>query len=176
MPPGWGRPTAITRLVPLAPLLAQRAWCTPHELVERFVTYGAARGAWDDADGYTEGSLARIVEAADASARLPSVRTTPGFLCGLEFDDIHDEVAFFVDHGLALADVQVDIRLAPGDVLVFDNLAVAHGRRGARHPAELRQWIFGHRRVDLAAQAQVRDRFLARFGPGPRVDVSGRQP
>ena len=72
---------AVTRLVPLAALLAQRSWPPPAELVERLRSYGRTHGAWDDEEGYVEGSLARIVEAATAerSPTLPSVRPSPVF-------------------------------------------------------------------------------------------------
>ena len=59
---------AATRLVPLAALLGQRSWPPPAELVDRLTSYGRTHGAWDDEGGYTEGSLARIVEAAAARA------------------------------------------------------------------------------------------------------------
>ena len=60
---------AVTRLVPLAALLGQRSWPTRAELVERLRSYGRTHGAWDDQEGYVEGSLARIVEAT--AAELP---------------------------------------------------------------------------------------------------------
>jgi hypothetical protein len=55
----------------------------------------------------------------------------------------------------------VDLR--PGELLVFDNLAVAHGRRGTRRPGELRQRVYGHRRLSQAAQCELRDRVLNTF-------------
>ena len=57
---------AVTRLVPLVALLGQRSWPPPAELVDRLASYGRTHGAWDDDRGYTEGSLARIIEAAAA--------------------------------------------------------------------------------------------------------------
>jgi hypothetical protein len=125
---------AVTRLVPLAALLGQRSWPTRAELVERLRSYGRTHGAWDDQEGYVEGSLARIVEAAAAELppTLPSVKVEPGFLCGLEFDSLSSELAFFARHGLRIDDAEIDINLQPGELLLFDNLALAHGRRGAR--------------------------------------------
>ena len=64
---------AVTRLVPLAALLAQRSWPPSSELVERLRSYGRTHGAWDDEQGDVEGSLARIVEAATAD-RSPTSR------------------------------------------------------------------------------------------------------
>jgi hypothetical protein len=57
---------AATRLVPLAALLGQRTWPSPAQLVDRLAAYGRTHGAWNDEEGYTEGSLARIIEAAVA--------------------------------------------------------------------------------------------------------------
>jgi hypothetical protein len=57
------------------------------------------------------------------------VKTDPDFLCGTEFDTLGSELAFFRRHGLEVEDVQIDIVLRPGHLLVFDNLMFAHGRR-----------------------------------------------
>jgi len=154
---------AVTRLVPLAALLGQRSWPPPAELVARLTSYGRTHGAWDDNQGYVEGSLARLVEAADeGSPFLPSVKVEPGFLCGLEFDSFAGELAFFERHGLRVRDVEIDVALQPGQLLVFDNLAVAHGRRGTRRPGELRQRVFGHS-LQPADQTKVRDDVLMAF-------------
>lgn len=155
---------AATRLVPLAALLGQRSWPQPAELVDRLTSYGRTHGAWDDDRGYTEGSLARIVEAATAWASpiLPSVKLEPDFLCGLEFDSLSSERAFFSRYGLRIHDAEIEIPLQPAERLIFDNLAVAHGRRGTRQPGELRQRVFGHH-LQPAMQRELRDSVLAAF-------------
>ena len=155
---------AVTRLVPLAKLLSQRSWPPPEELVDRLRSYGRTHGAWDDERGYVEGSLARIVEGASAwsSPVLPSVKTEPGFRCGLEFDSLFAEFTFFARHGLDVDDVEISVDLQPGELLVFDNLALAHGRRGARRPGELHQRMFGHS-LQPAAQRALRDGVLKAF-------------
>jgi hypothetical protein len=156
--------SARTRLVPLRALLAQRAWSTRPELIKRLIEYGRTHGAWDDAQGYVEGSLARIVEAAAGSPpELPSARTDPDFLCGLEFQNLRAELAFFARHGLRVEDVAVDVALQPGQLLIFNNLALAHGRRGTRAPGELRQRVFGHKHLKPSAQRQLRDSVLSTF-------------
>jgi len=155
--------TAVTRLVALEALLGQRGWPDRATLLGSLIAYGESHGAWDDADGYSEGSLARVVDAAAGAPRLPSVKSTPGFLCGMEFDTLAAELSFFTYLGLDVDAVQVEVPLRPGDLLVFDNLAVAHGRRGSRSPGELHQRVYGHRLMPAAAQRALRDRFLAVF-------------
>ncbi len=158
---------AVTRLVPLVALLSQRSWPSPAELLARLTSYGRTHGSWDDDRGYVEGSLARIVDAAAAwrSPILPSVKIEPGFLCGLEFDSLFAETAFFEGHGLRIQDVEVSVNLQPGELLVFDNLALAHGRSGTRKPGELRQRMFGHS-LHPAAQRKLRDGLLTAFYAG----------
>ena len=155
---------AATRLVPLRSLLAARQWPDRDELLRRFAAYGASHGAWDDAAGYSEGSLARIIEAAIGHPPvLPSVKTEPGFLCGTEFASLADELRFLTHRELHPEAVGVEICLRPGELLVFDNLAIAHGRRGRRRPGELHQRIFGHRTATVDRQRDLRERVLAAF-------------
>jgi hypothetical protein len=156
--------TAITRFVPLRPLLNARRWPDHDELVSRFATYGESHGTWAPGTGYSEGSLARVVEAAlGAPPALPSVRDHPGFLCGTEFATLADETHFFAQRGLPVDDVVVDVCLQPGELLLFDNLALAHGRRGSRGPGELHQRVFGHHAMSCQEQIPLRDRVLANF-------------
>jgi hypothetical protein len=158
--------TAVTRLVPLVPLLAQRDWPERAELITRFAAYGRTHGSRDDHLGYSEGSFARVIDAtATSPPLLASVKTHPEFLCGMEFDTLGQELAFFRRHGLDVEDVEIDIVLRPGQLLLFDNLAFAHGRRGQRQPGELRQRIFGHQQLSPAAQQGVRERVLSAFYP-----------
>ena len=168
IPPSAVGVTAVTRLVPLEALLGQRSWPERSALIENLIAYGESHGAWDYAGGYCEGSLARVVEGAAGAPRLPSVKATPGFLCGMEFDNLAAELDFFECLGLDVDAVQVEVPLQPGDLLVFDNLTLAHGRRGSRRPGELHQRVYGHRSLSPAAQRVLRDRFLRVFG--------GRQP
>jgi hypothetical protein len=87
-----------------------------------------------------------------------------GFLCGMEFDDLAAELSFFKSLELDVEAVQTELPLRPGDLLVFDNLAVAHGRRGGRAPGELHQRVYGQRSLPPVAQRALRDGFLTAFG------------
>ncbi len=155
--------TAVTRLVALEALLGQRRWPDRATLLGNLVAYGESHGAWDDEGSYFEGSLARVVEAAAGAPQLPSVRSTPDFLCGMEFDTLAAEEGFLECFGLNVDAVQVEVPLRPGDLLVFDNLALAHGRRGSRRPGELHQRVYGHQLLPPTAQRALRDRLLAVF-------------
>jgi hypothetical protein len=44
--------SAVTRLVPLVPLLRQRGWPGRADLLTGFLAYGRTDGAWDDTRGY----------------------------------------------------------------------------------------------------------------------------
>jgi len=157
---------AATRLVPLRSLLAGGPWPDHDELLGRLASYGHSHGAWDDSAGYSEGSLARIVEAAlGRTPVLPSVKAEPDFLCGTEFATISEETDFFTQRGLRVDIVGIEVCLRPGELLVFDNLALAHGRRGVRRPGELNQRVFGHRDPSAERQVEVREQVLAEFSP-----------
>lgn len=168
--------SARTRLVELGALLGQRGWPPRRELLCRLATYGRTHGAWDDTSGYIEGSLARLVEAAAGAPRLPSVKQQPGFLCGMEFDNLRAEVAFFEHHSLRLEEAEVEVGLLPGELLVFDNFALAHGRRGTRRPGELRQWVFGEAGVGVAGQLELREQVLSAFEKWPTADAGVTRP
>jgi hypothetical protein len=153
---------SATRIVPLCPLLSQRPWPPRAVLAERL-----CRGA---ADGIlVEGILARIIEAADQSRDLPDPHAD-GFLCGMEFSTLADEHRYLARHDMHLAAAEEEVVLSSGELLLFDNLATAHGRRGRRHPGELHQLCIGFGSLDLARQAMLLDGFLAGFdhrGPRP---------
>jgi hypothetical protein len=82
----------------------------------------------------------------------------------MEFDTLAAELAFFTGFGLDVNTVEVEVPLRPGDLVVFDNLALAHGRLGSRRPGELHQRVYGHRLLPPPGQRALRDRFLAAFG------------
>jgi hypothetical protein len=156
---------AVTRLVPIRSLVAGHDWADRDELVRRFARYGRSHGAWDDAAGYVEGSLARIIEAALGQPPvLPSVKTHPEFLCGAEFASLAEETEFFARRDLHPDAVEIDVCLGPGELLIIDNFALAHGRRGTRRPGELHQRVFGHPALPVDEQLRFRNRVLDAFG------------
>jgi hypothetical protein len=66
------------------------------------------------------------------------------------------------DRGLA-GPAEEEIVLSSGELLLLDNLATAHGRRGRRDTGELHQLCIGFGSLDLTGQAALLDRILAGF-------------
>jgi hypothetical protein len=163
IPLGRAAASARTRIAQLAPLLGQRKWPPTDVVTERLVEYGT-RGGTRTGDGrYVEGILARLVEAADDSeASLPSACDC---LCGEELTTLAEEREHFATRGVPLEEAEVWVDLQPGELLVLDNLATAHGRVGRRRPRELSQWMLGHSRLAAELQAELRDRVLEAFAP-----------
>jgi hypothetical protein len=146
---------SATRTVSLRTLLGQRSW-PPREVL-------AERVCCDNGDGtLVEGILARMVEAVDQTRDLPD-QGSDGFLCGMEFRTLEEEHHYFARHGLCLEKVEEDIILSSGELLVFDNLTTAHGRRGRRYTGELYQLCIGFASLCVTDQAILLDRILAAF-------------
>jgi hypothetical protein len=154
--PGRAGSGSATRIVPLRSLLGQRSWPARAVISERL-----CRDAGDGS--LVEGILARIIESADQTRDLPA-QDTDGFLCGLEFATLAAERHYFAGHGLHLLAAEEEVVLSSGELLLFDNLLTAHGRRGRRHPGELHQLCIGFPSLDLPGQATLLDRILTVFG------------
>jgi hypothetical protein len=151
------RTTAATRIVPLRALLAQRAWAHPDVVLERLRGYALAADSARRRSGHVEGILARLVEAADDSPTLPR---SGDVLCGMEFHTLGEERDHFAERGLDLVAVEQRVRLGPGQLLLLDNLATAHGRLGLRRPLELDQLCVGFARLEASEQSLILRRVL----------------
>jgi hypothetical protein len=157
--------SARTRLVPLRRLLSQRSWVDAGALVERLRRYGALQHGGEQ---YVEGILARLIEAADGSPSLPRSGRA-GFLCGMEFASRADERAHAAERGLDVDRAEEQVHLRPGELLLFDNLATAHGRSGVRAPLELHQLCVGYPQLDVSRQRVLLRRVLdGAFAGGSR--------
>jgi hypothetical protein len=112
-----------------------------------------------------EGILGRLIEVADGTPELPP----PGgdLLCGLEFASLAKERQHFAERGLDLDAAEHIVALRPGGLLIFDNLATAHGRLGHRQPLELQQLCLGYRKLDRRHQAVLLGRVIAQFTGTP---------
>ena len=74
-----------------------------------------------------------------------------------------DEVRFLASHGLDLGCAETAIKLEPGQLVIFENLQIAHARLGPRTPEELHQLVLGYRALGTRGQLQFRARILAAF-------------
>jgi hypothetical protein len=156
---GHAPTTAGTRIVALGALLTQRRWDLPERLVDRLRRY--ARAGFVE----VEGILGRLIEVADGTPALPP----PGgdLLCGMEFESLAEERHHFAERGLDLDAAEHVVALRPGGLLIFDNLATAHGRLGRRQPLELQQLCLGYRKLDPHHQAELLARVMAQFTGTP---------
>jgi hypothetical protein len=150
-----------TRLVPLRRLQRARAWQPVGPVLDRVAL------AWPSTS--VEGILARIIEAIDQSADLPE--QDDAFLCGMEFNSLDEERAYFIQHQIPIDTLETEVVLQPGELLVFDNLAVAHGRRGTRGPGELTQLCVGHRNLHRSCR-QILNRRTASYFAESATPVS----
>jgi hypothetical protein len=146
-----------TRLVSLRRLSAQRAWPEVSVITERL------RSQARDASA-SEGILARIIEHIDQSCDLPV--KDEEFLCGMEFNDIEAERQYHQRHGIDLSATEQRVALGAGELILFDNLAIAHGRLGQRPARELHQLCIGIKRADRSVQTRLLEELAACIGTG----------
>ena len=87
--------------------------------------------------------------------------------CGIKWDetDLADKAYLNAAELAKLGDpiTKDTAAMQPGDLLVFDNLTLAHGRSGKRRPGELRQRVFGCKDLSPAGQLELRDCVLGAF-------------
>jgi len=146
---------AITRLIPLRRLLAHQTWAKRPLIAQRLGRIAS--------EGRTvEGILGRVIEVAQEGRELVPF-DTPGHLCGMEFDSLEHERSFFEDSGLPLTDLEEQVFLRPGELLLIDNLRTAHGRSGLRAADDLHQLFVGYSSLCAEQQQLLLDRFLAVF-------------
>jgi hypothetical protein len=148
-------PGAITRLIPLRRLLAQRAWAERHVIAQRLSRTATL-------DRTVEGILGRIIEVAREGHQLVPL-DAPEHLCGMEFDSLEHERSFFDESGLPLTQVEEQVFLNPGEMLVVDNLRTAHGRIGRRNANELHQLFVGYASLHAEDQQLLLNRVLSVF-------------
>jgi hypothetical protein len=148
-------PGAITRLLPLRRLLAHQTWADREVIAQRLSRTATL-------DRTVEGILGRIIEVAREGHQLVPL-DAPGHLCGMEFDSLEHEQSFFYESGLPLTQVEEQVFLRPGEMLVIDNLRTAHGRSGLRNANELHQLFVGYSTLHAEDQQLLLDRVLSAF-------------
>ena len=76
-------------------------------------------------------------------------------------DGLAGETAFFEKHNVVLSNHERRITLKPGDLLIADNLRVAHGRAGRRPAEELVQYLFGVKDASKEEIAKIRSQVVS---------------
>ncbi|RJQ19973.1 hypothetical protein C4580_04785 [Candidatus Woesearchaeota archaeon] len=137
-----------TRLLPIDGLLAGRA--VEEALTNYVKKYGAG---WN---GHNSGRIlcaGQLLDAAAGKSELSYMREhrIAEWFNQDENGNVQDgrvnERAFFRKHGIVLSEREKSFVLQQGDLLIIDNLRVAHGREGRRPAEELVQLLYGAREV-----------------------------
>ncbi len=146
-------PAAKTRLVSLKDLLSQKTFGSPEVVRERLMAYVDSFGdGWVKPEPFNTKRLAcfaRIIDAISGQNELTKqIDTMIGQV--FEYDEnldgvtgLQQEQAFFQQAGLDLPAVEQQIEILPGQMLIFDNQRVVHGRIGERKARELDNFIYG---------------------------------
>jgi hypothetical protein len=171
--PKTGTPSsASTRFIDLDAITQQARWGTLPHLEDRLTTYWKNLGSswnWDDDRSYKESCFARIVDAFSGTEELTNFRKTPqsewskASREGNEFGSIEDESAFFKRHGIEIEAVAKSIKLQPGQLILFDNTRMVHGRVGRRKKHEIFQMSYGLKNVSEDASREFATQFLLSF-------------
>lgn len=157
----------ITRLVTLNELMKQKKWGSKEEVRARLESYVDAYG-----DGKPEyntkrlASVARLFDAMMGQAELVDFRdqrTDEWFQNGAERNEaqsLQNEYAFFKKAGYDLAAVEERVNLQPGQMIIFDNTRIGHGRLGHREAAELYQFMYGVKDLQQDDIQAIQDHFV----------------
>jgi len=161
------RSPSQTRIVRLDALKKATSALRPSEIGRRLREYVAAYGdGWRQPEPANTGRISiflRFVEAIFGQKRFASLieSDSANFLVdaakeiGLQASGVEAEQLLLQDLGVDLGSVEERVCLEPGDMLLFDNLAVVHGRIGRRQPRELWQMLFGLRSLSSSAIERV---------------------
>lgn len=167
--------TAVTRIVPVRKLLAQRAWGELGRIEQRLRAYALSLGSswdWDRDSGNRVSCFARILDALGSAPKLTNFREIQkdrwyrASRAGHEFERDIEEQNFYQSFGLRLEDVEAHVVLRPGDLLVIDNVNAIHGRIGRRLPGEIEHFLVGMRNAPPAACASLRGWLIKQFDGG----------
>lgn len=155
-------PLAKTRLVFLPKLLHQFKMGNRKQIEQQLLSYVRDHGdGWLKPKPHNTHRLAifaRVLDAVSGQNRLSDKIDT---MIGQCFDYDHDpdglnglaqEQAFFSALGLDLAKAEEHLVLAPGEMLVFDNMRCVHGRIGRRRQRELINFLYG---VKEASETEI---------------------
>jgi uncharacterized protein YdcH (DUF465 family) len=152
-PLGERNPLAKTRLVSLDKLFKQKQFGTTKQVKQDLLHYVERYG-----DGWTHpepvntkriACFARILDSFQSPHQLCEEKESMIGQC-FSYDDNKDggfglqqEQNFFLKAGIDLSSIEEQIEIKPGQMLIYDNLRIVHGRIGERQPKELFNFLFG---------------------------------
>lgn len=155
-------PKAKTRLVSLETLLSQKSFGDIDTLKEQFLEYIQNHGdGWLRPEPHNTHRLACFARVVDAISGMNKLTKQIDTMIGqvFEYDENLDGLAgyrqeknFFKQAGLDLEAAEEQIEILPGQMLIFDNLRVVHGRIGERKARELENFIYG---IEKAAKHDI---------------------
>jgi hypothetical protein len=174
--------TARTRLLPLNGLFCELAQSSA-DLEDRLVNYVRRYGdGWGDTNTGRLACLARLLDAVTGKEELAGQRDkVVGQWFGtdqwLEPDVAHHlELNFFERHGVDIVAREIEVLLRPGQLLIVDNLRVAHGRIGTRRSKEICNLMYGVSDLNAAevrnARRSLSDILATPVSVGTRLSTS----
>jgi hypothetical protein len=153
MPPsasGSGVRTRILKLCDLSPVLQK---LTSSAAIERLRAYTQAHGdGWLRPAPVNTGRIAALVRWLDGMlgtryfSNLVEADSATFFENGEQLsadENLRRETEALSLFGVRLGDVEHNVVLQPGELLILDNTVLAHGRLGQRPPGEVWQLLFG---------------------------------
>lgn len=168
--PADGRPSAAaTRVAAIDAFRRTGGWGSVAGIERRLRRYAQSHGSswdWEGDSGHRVSCFARIIDALCAPHRLTNFRTTPrdrwyeASAAGHEFQSLEAERAYYASCGIVLGDIEEQVVLRPGQLLVINNVRSVHGRVGRRVPGEVCQFVVGARQV-APGNASVLREYLA---------------
>lgn len=162
-PLGDRNSNAKTRMVSLSPLLNQKSFGSKEEVKEKLLAYVKEHGdGWMKPTPVNTHRLACFARVLDALTNQKALCHEIDTMIGQCFTydtsasgtkGFEEEIAFFKDAGVDLNNVEEQIEILPGQMLVYDNMRTVHGRIGKREPKELINFLFGikeAKEIDIA--------------------------
>lgn len=165
-PRSTANPRALTRLASIKCLLTRLSVGNKGLTIERLRAYGASHGSgwdWEGDSGNRISCFARVLDALTEVPRLTNFRQTPASewysasIAGNEFRTRSDEAEFYRSLGIRLEELEVEVVLRPGDLLILNNMKLVHGRCGKRRGEELHQLLYGVQDVPAETASAFRD-------------------
>lgn len=149
--------TAKTRVMSLRGLFKDKKWGGKRIIEKRIIKYAQKYGdGWFNPGRVNTKRLACFARILDAVAGTFELKDDFNKTMGQWFRDeerlgvdesMKNEYEFYKKRGIKLENLEEHIQLKPGQLLVFDNTRVIHGRAGKRKRKEVWQIMYGVKKV-----------------------------